>query len=222
MTDRSAINAARRGPAQEQQMSDPVLSASALMKTYGHHPVLCGVDLAVAPGLLVGIVGENGAGKSTLLRILAGELAPTAGTVHIRGKLGYCPQTIVLNEALTVAQHLDYFCAAYRLPTLKRADDLLERLKFQQYRPAIVGTLSGGTKQKLNLVLALMHDPTVLLLDEPYQGFDWETYLCFWDLAPDLRQRGCAVLVISHLFFDRERFDCLYQLQDGMLIPQTT
>jgi ABC-type multidrug transport system ATPase subunit len=201
-------------------MSDTVLSATALKKTYGRRVVLRSVDLAVAPGALVGIVGENGAGKSTLLQILAGELAPTGGTVRLAGRLGYCPQAVILNEALTVAQHLDYFAAAHRLPGLQRADELLERLNFQQYRPALVGTLSGGTKQKLNLVLALMHDPTVLLLDEPYQGFDWETYLRFWDLARDLRQRGCAVLVISHLFFDRERFDYLYQLQDGVLIPQ--
>lgn len=202
-------------------MSDTVLSATALSKSYGRRVVLRGVDLAVAPGLLVGIVGENGAGKSTLLQILAGELAPTGGAVRLAGRLGYCPQAVILNEALTVAQHLDYFAAARRLPSLRRADELLERLNFRQYRPALVGTLSGGTKQKLNLLLALMHDPTVLLLDEPYQGFDWETYLRFWDLARELRQRGCAVLVISHLFFDRERFDCLYQLRDGVLIPQT-
>jgi ABC-type multidrug transport system ATPase subunit len=63
-----------------------------------------------------------------------------------------------------------------------------------------------------------MHDPQVLLLDEPYQGFDWETYLRFWDLAADLRARGCAILIISHLLFDQQRFDALYQLQNGRLL----
>jgi ABC-type multidrug transport system ATPase subunit len=188
------------------------------MKSYGRRAVLRGVDLAVAPGLLVGIVGENGAGKSTLLRILAGELAPSSGSVQLRGALGYCPQTVVLNDALTVAQHLAYFGAAYHLSSLDRADDLLARLHFQAYRQALVGTLSGGTKQKLNLTLALLHEPAVLLLDEPYQGFDWDTYLRFWELAADLRARGCAVVVISHLFFDRARFDALYQLKDGALV----
>ena len=117
-------------------------------------------------------------------------------------------------------QHLDFFRAAYHLDSLQRADELVERLNFPRYRRALAGTLSGGTRQKLNLTLALMHDPTVLLLDEPYQGFDWETYLRFWDLATDLRARGCAVLVISHLFFDRDRFDCLYQLRDGLLVQE--
>ncbi len=199
-------------------MPEPVLTASLLTKSYGHHAVLRGIDLAVAPGLLVGIVGENGAGKSTLLRILAGELAPTRGAVQLRGALGYCPQTVILNDALTVAQHLEFFGAAYRLHTLDRADELLERLHFRDYRQAVVGALSGGTKQKLNLTLALLHDPALLLLDEPYQGFDWDTYLRFWELTSDLRARGCAVVVISHLFFDRERFDCLYQLKDGVLV----
>ncbi|MGH2344723.1 MAG: ABC transporter ATP-binding protein [Chloroflexota bacterium] len=203
-------------------MPGAALTAASLTKSYGRHVVLRDLNLCVAPGLLVGIVGENGAGKSTLLRILAGELGPTRGTVRMNGALGYCPQTVVLNEALTVAQHLDYFRAAYRLPTLTRADELLDQLNFRHYRQAVVGTLSGGTKQKLNLTLALMHDPAVLLLDEPYQGFDWETYLQFWALAQDLRTRGCTVLVISHLFFDRDRFDLLYRLKDGALARETS
>ncbi len=82
----------------------------------------------------------------------------------------------------------------------------------------MISTLSGGTKQKLNLILALMHEPAVLLLDEPYQGFDWETYLRFWELAEELRARGRAVLVISHLLFDQKRFDALYRLHDGALV----
>ncbi|HEX5503648.1 MAG TPA: ABC transporter ATP-binding protein [Thermomicrobiales bacterium] len=205
----------------EGRMPDAVLTASAIAKAYRRRAVLRGVDLRLAPGTLVGIVGENGAGKSTLLRILAGDLAPDRGTLRLRGALGYCPQGAVLNDALTVAQHLDYFRAAYRLPTLRRADELLERLNLERYRQAVVGTLSGGTKQKLNLTLALMHRPTVLLLDEPYQGFDWETYLRFWDLAAGIRDEGGAVLVISHLFFDRERFDRLYQLKDGVLAEES-
>jgi ABC-type multidrug transport system ATPase subunit len=98
---------------------------------------------------------------------------------------------------------------------------LVEKLAYQQYRHTTVTALSGGTKQKLNLTLALMHAPRVLLLDEPYQGFDWETYLRFWELASDLRSRGCAVLVISHLLFDQERFDALYQLREGRLHGMT-
>jgi ABC-2 type transport system ATP-binding protein len=201
-------------------MSQALLAAQGIAKTYGHvrrHQVLRDITLAVAPGTLVGIVGENGAGKSTLLKILAGELRPDRGRVALEGALGYCPQEVVLNDTLTVAQHLDYFAAAYGIRDLRRADELVERLAYQQYRHTTVATLSGGTKQKLNLTLALMHDPRVLLLDEPYQGFDWETYLRFWELAAALRARGCGVLIISHLLFDQQRFDALYQVREGRL-----
>jgi ABC-type multidrug transport system ATPase subunit len=179
--------------------------------------MLQGVSFELHPGTLVGIVDENGSGKSTLLRILAGELRPDAGTVQLSGSLGYCPQAVVLNDALTVDQHLDYFRAAYHLLDLERAAALVETLTYPQYRRATVGTLSGGTQQKLNLTLALMHDPSVLLLDEPYQGFDWETYLRFWEVAADLRARGRAILVISHLIFDQQRFDTIYRLTGGHL-----
>jgi len=201
-------------------MPELVLRVQDIHKSFGRRKVLQGVSFDVTPGTLVGIVGENGAGKSTLLKILAGELRPNRGQVFRHGKLGYCPQQVVLNDALTVNQHLDYFRAAYGLSELRRAEELIERLGYQRYRTAVVGTLSGGTRQKLNLTLALMHRPGVLLLDEPYQGFDWETYLRFWELTAELREQGCAVLVISHLFFEQKRFDELYHLQQGRVTQE--
>lgn len=198
-------------------MDESVLRVRDIEKSFGRHKVLQGVSFEVAPGTLVGIVGENGAGKSTLLKILAGELQPNRGQVVRRGALGYCPQQVILHESLTVNQHLDYFRTAYGMDDLGFAEGLIERLAYSAYRASVVRTLSGGTKQKLNLTLALMHRPQVLLLDEPYQGFDWETYLRFWAMADELRAQGCALLVISHLFFDQQRFDVLYQLQQGRL-----
>ena len=186
-------------------------------KSYRRRHVLRGVTLDLSPGQLVGIVGENGAGKSTLLRILVGDLAMDSGAVECDGVLGYCPQETVLHDAFTVEQHLRFFQVAYGLDNLDRPFQLLEILRCSQYRQARLGTLSGGTRQKLNLVLALMHDPQVLLLDEPYQGFDWETYLRFWELAAELRDYGCSILVVSHLAYDTARLDCLYRLNGGTL-----
>jgi ABC-type multidrug transport system ATPase subunit len=194
---------------------DDVVVARDVQKAYRRHRVLRGVDLSVPAGALVAVVGENGAGKSTLLRVLAGTLPADAGTVEVHGRLGYCPQEPVLNDALTVEQHLRYFAAAYRLTDLSRARELLDTLGFAGYRDRAVDELSGGTRQKLNLTLALIHDPDVLLLDEPYQGFDWETYLRFWDLVDALRERGRAIVVITHLVFEEERFDLLYELRAG-------
>jgi ABC-type multidrug transport system ATPase subunit len=132
----------------------------------------------------------------------------------VRGK---CPQDPVLNDNLTVDQHLRYFAAACRLPALDRAEELVRQLGYAQLRREAAGTLSGGTRQKLNLTLALMHDPDVLLLDEPYQGFDWETYLRFWDLVADLRARRKSVVIITHLVFEQDRFDLLADLSGGRL-----
>ena len=196
---------------------EPVLRIRDVHKSYRHRPVLRGVSLDLHAGRLVGIVGENGAGKSTLLRILAGDLAADSGVVERTGLLGCCPQDTVLHQAFSVEQHLQFFRAAYGINSLTRAFELLDQLNFSSYRNERVEALSGGTRQKLNLVLALMHDPQVLLLDEPYQGFDWETYLRFWDLAAALRDRGCAVLVVSHLAYDAFRLDTLYRLQAGVL-----
>jgi ABC-2 type transport system ATP-binding protein len=186
-------------------------------KAFRGRSILSGVEFELRPGELFGVIGENGAGKSTLLRILAGELAADRGDIIYAGTLGYCPQNIVLNDELTVEQHLRFFQRAYRLPGLLRAHELVERLGFDQYRGTRAGVLSGGTRQKLNLTIALMHDPDVILMDEPYQGFDWDNYLNFWDLAAELRDQGRTVVIISHIAHDIERFDRLRRLRDGRL-----
>jgi ABC-2 type transport system ATP-binding protein len=124
---------------------------------------------------------------------------------------------VVLDEALTVDQNVRYFQAAYGIASTGRAGELIERLGYTACRAQRAGALSGGTKQKLSLTLALMHDPPVLLLDEPYPGFDWQTYLAFWDMTGERRDRGTATVVISHLVFEQERFDRICPRRDGRI-----
>ncbi|APY90492.1 ABC transporter [Streptomyces alfalfae] len=193
------------------------MKVAGIHHAYGGRAVLRGVDMELPRGSLVGIVGENGAGKSTLLKILAGELRPDRGVVRHEGRFGYCPQQVILNDSFTVRQHLELFRTAYSLPDLRRAEEIMEALSFREYAGERVGALSGGTRQKLNLTLALIHDPDVLLLDEPYQGFDWETYVRFWQLAVQLRTSAQSVLVVSHLAYDVDRLDVLWRLKEGVL-----
>src|SRR5262249_36246924 len=194
-----------------------VLEASGIEKAYrrGVWPVrrrqqvLGGADLVLYPGEAVGLVGENGAGKSTLMKILVGALAPDAGSVTRVGRLGYCPQEPVVYERLTCDEHFELFGHAYGMaPAQERRSrrDLYEALGFERYAATRAGQLSGGTLAKLNLGLALLADPAVLLLDEPYAGFDFDTYLKFWDLVARRRAAGRSVLIISHFVTDEERF----------------
>ena len=213
-------------PPRSRQISDSgptppdgvLLRVRDVRKRYRSRQVLCGVNLDVSAGQMVGVVGENGAGKSTLLKILAGELAPDSGTVECHGLLGSCPQEVVLNPALTVEQHLVIFqTACGQKDALARGHELLEHFHCSKYRTERVGNLSGGTRQKLSLTLTFLQDPQVLLLDEPDQALDWENYLRFWQLADALRGRGRAIVAVSHIAHDVGRFDRLLRLGSGVL-----
>lgn len=206
--------------------SQPVMTASGVEKAYtrGIWParrsqaVLRGANLELLPGEVVGLVGENGSGKSTLMKILVGELAPDAGTVQHLGRLGYCPQEPVVYERLTCDEHFELFGHAYRMqPAEERTARrrLYDTLGFGRYATTRTDQLSGGTLSKLNLGIALLADPEVLLLDEPYAGFDFDTYLKFWDLVAERRAAGRSVLIISHFVIDEHRFDRIVQLHDG-------
>ena len=204
----------------------PVLSIEGVTKAFRSGPpwhrrrveVLRGASLDVRPGELVGLVGENGSGKSTLMQIIVGLLARDGGTLSVPGRLGYCPQQPLLWDKLTVAEHFELFAGAYELgedAAARSRDALLGELAFARYLTDRVEVLSGGTRQKLNLALALLHEPRLLLLDEPYAGFDWETYLRFWEMAERRRAAGMGLLIVSHLLAERERLTRIYELRDG-------
>ncbi len=182
--------------------------------------VLKGASLEVAPGELVGLVGENGSGKSTLMQIVVGLLKRDGGEVDRPDRLGYCPQLPMVWEKLTVDEHFQLYGRAYGLEDEQREDavgGLLEELQFAKYRTYRVEELSGGTRQKLNLAISLMHEPELLLLDEPYSGFDWETYLRFWEMSERRRDAGMGILIVSHLLAERERLDRMYELCEGRI-----
>lgn len=186
-------------------------------------PVLKGADVHLGPGEIVGLVGENGSGKSTLMKVLVGDLAADAGAVERTSSFGYCPQVPVLYERLTCAEHLDLFGAAYGLGVGDLAtsrERLYEELDFARFADARVEELSGGTRSKLNLALAMLHDPRLMLLDEPYSGFDWDTYQRFWTLTAQRRDAGASLLIVSHFIADEERFDRIYDLVDGRTVPR--
>ncbi|MBP1766686.1 MAG: transporter related [Candidatus Aminicenantes bacterium] len=201
-----------------------VVEARNVAKSFGRRRVLKDVSFSVGPGEMAGIVGENGSGKSTLLKTIVGLLSPSAGEVIVREKIGYCPQEMLVFDTLTVNENFAYFAAAYGLRSGPgengwRAQErfLLSRFGFSSYRDVPVSNLSGGTKQKLNLSLAVLHKPGLLVLDEPYSGFDWETYLHFWDYAAELKAAGRSFLVVSHFLHDRSKFDAVYELREGVL-----
>ena len=207
----------------------PVLAATGIEKSYrrGLWParhrtaVLRGADLTLHPGEVVGLVGENGSGKSTLMKILVGALVADAGSVTRSGRLGYCPQEPVVYERLTCDEHFELFGRAYRMtPDAQRRSrrELYAALGFERYAATRADQLSGGTLAKLNLGLALLADPQVLLLDEPYAGFDWDTYLRFWQLVAQRRTSGRTVLIISHFVADEDRFDRIVDLREGRTV----
>ncbi len=232
MGTRTAIPAtAEHAPAGGKSPGAPLLTATGIEKSYRHgiwparhaRQVLRGVDLELYPGEVAGLVGENGAGKSTLMKILVGALAPDAGSVTRAGRLGYCPQEPVVYERLTCDEHFELFGHAYGMtPAQERHSrrGLYAALGFERYAATRAGQLSGGTLAKLNLGLALLADPAVLLLDEPYSGFDFDTYLKFWDLVAQRRSSGRSVLIISHFVTDAERFDRIVTLRDGKAVPR--
>ena len=213
-------------PATGPATTTPVLAVGEVTKAFSSGPpwhrrrieVLRGASLEVRPGELVGLVGENGSGKSTLMQVIVGLLARDGGSVARPGRLGYCPQQPLLWEKLTVAEHFELFAQAYRLDdrvASNSRDGLLAELRFTKYLGYRVEELSGGTRQKLNLALALLHEPQLLLLDEPYSGFDWETYLRFWEMAERRRADGMGILIVSHLLAERERLTRIYELREG-------
>ena len=200
--------------AEPPSVAPPRLVVEGIGKTYRRRRVLDGVDLVVAAGEVVAVVGPNGAGKSTLLRICAGLESPDAGRVTVHGGLGYCPQQPALVDLLRAAEHFELVGAGRGLGREESRRAGLELAARLDWVPddRTVGELSGGTRQKLNVVLSALGDPAVLLLDEPYQGFDGESFLDFWEQVWHWRDEGRAVVVVTHRPEQLKRVDAVLDL----------
>lgn len=224
-------SAVSRPPTPPDGVSATVLDARGITKTYRRGvwprrrsvPVLRGADVLLEPGEVVGLVGENGSGKSTLMKILVGSLPRDGGSIRLSGRVGYCPQEPILYARLTCDEHFELFGLAYRLSAEEvetARGEIYQTLGFGRWSDARVEDLSGGTRAKLNLGLALLPNPEVLLLDEPYAGFDWDTYQRFWGMTQERRNAGGALLIVSHFITDADRFDRIYDLRDGKAVQR--
>lgn len=191
------------------------LSARGVGKRYRRRWVLKDVDLTVRAGQAAAVVGANGSGKSTFLNICAGLISATEGEVFIDGQIGLCPQTGGTLDFLRPDEHFVLLGAGRgltRAAARGSGHQLAANLQWDSRRGQQARQLSGGTRQKLNLALAALGDPEVLLLDEPYQGFDQGTYLDFWERVWHWRAEGKAVVVVTHLLEQLDRVDLVLDL----------
>ncbi|OLO82563.1 ABC transporter [Actinomyces naeslundii] len=181
----------------------------------GRRTVLSGINLTIRRGEVVAVVGANGAGKSTLLQLCAGLLRASGGSIERTPNFGYAPQLDSLAPLLTVDEHLRLFGAARgirRGRSVSTGHRLLTRLGWTARGDQIAGTLSGGTQQKLNVALAQLDAPDLLLLDEPYQGLDALAYEDLWALISAWRASGAGVLLVTHLLRDVDLVDRVVEL----------
>lgn len=190
-----------------------------LFQSYGRKTVLRGCSLTVQKGEMLGLVGENGSGKSTLVRSLLGFSRPSGGIFWVTPSVGYCPQENYLNRRITVAEHLAFMRQIYAVrhvldPGFMQM--LIEKLKIISFLHTRIDHLSSGTYQKVKFASALMHRPAMIFLDEPCDGFDWAMYLAFWDIMRLIKTGGSAVLMISHFLYDRQQFDRILELREGI------
>jgi ABC-2 type transport system ATP-binding protein len=201
----------------------PVVVTSGLTKQFESHLAVNHVDLEIAAGEVYGLIGPNGAGKTTLIRMLAKAEEPTLGSIYIcqqqllhdrpdpaiQKEVGYLPDDFPLYDELTVVDYLDYFGRLYYLrdPFLKqRIQDILELVDLQDKRNSLVGTLSRGMRQRLSLARTIIHNPKLLLLDEPVSGLDPIARIEYRETIKALQAQGMTILISSHILSDLESF----------------
>ncbi|TLN06661.1 ATP-binding cassette domain-containing protein, partial [bacterium] len=191
------------------------------------------VDLSVKGGEIFGFLGANGAGKTTTVRILCGLMMPTSGIAMVVGhdvvkepeevkqRIGYMPQAYGLYDDLTVEENLEFFGSVYRVPSderRKRADEILQLVRLEEFRKQYAGQLSGGMKRRLSLAVSLIHNPELLILDEPTAGIDPPLRRIFWEYFRQLNRRGVTFFINTHYMDEAELCDRLALISYGRLV----
>ena len=214
-------------------MSEPIISARALTKSYGDFQAVKGLDFDVAPGESFGLLGPNGAGKSTTMRMLSGVSTRTPGELRIlgmdptehgplvRNQLGIVPQQDWLDTDLNVVQNLVTYGRYFGIPrkvARERAEQLLEFVRLTDKRTAHIDDLSGGMKRRVTIARGLVNDPKVFLLDEPTTGLDPQARHVLWDQLYRLKERGTTLILTTHYMDEAEQLCDRLIVVDGGLI----
>ena len=206
-----------------------------LKKDFGHIKALNGVDLEIQEGEVFGILGPNGAGKTTLVRILSTLLKPSSGKVSVAGVtlpsedyklkklLGYMPQIPSLYEDLPARKNLEFFSSlhlynGHRENIQDKIEEILEFVELKDRQNDLISTFSSGMKQRLSLACALIHQPKILLLDEPTAGVEPRLKRVFWDYFRRLKQEGTTIIITTHQLTDAENCDRLALMKSGRVL----
>ncbi len=222
-------------PTQEKQSSstEPMVVIRQLVKRFGETQAVDNVDMTINVGETYGLIGPNGSGKTTLIRMLVGLTRPTSGTITIQGErmpsakiaphVGYMTQLNALYQDLTARENLEFFCSIYgmsRTIQRQRIQEMLERVDLAKRIDDVVGTFSGGMKQRLSLACALVHHPRLVLLDEPTVGVDPELRRSFWDYFLQLNKEGVTIIVSTHHLDEAARCTRLGLMRFGALLAE--
>jgi ABC-type multidrug transport system ATPase subunit len=214
-------------------MSEFVIDVHDLAKRFGSQRVVDGLTLRVRKGEICGFLGANGSGKTTTIRMLCGLLIPDGGhgtclgfdilsePLLIRRQVGYMTQKFSFYEDLTVFENLDLVASVYQMPNPHAAvEGIMNRMGLADRRDQLAGHLSGGWKQRLALAACILHEPKLLLLDEPTAGVDAKARREFWDLIHDMAGEGLTILVSTHYMDEAERCKRIVYLANGRIVVQ--
>ena len=209
----------------------PAIRVSGLAKSFGDKVIIRDFAIEVPRGAIFGFLGPNGSGKTTTIRMLCGLLTPDAGegtclgfdirreAGEIKRRVGYMTQRFGLYEDLSVRQNLEFIGRMYDVrPLTERTDEAIARFGFSQRQDQLAGSLSGGWKQRLALAACVLHEPQLLLLDEPTAGVDPNARREFWDMIHALAAEGVTVLVSTHYMDEAERCHRIAYLAGGKLL----
>jgi len=210
--------------------STPIIQTQGLSKRFGKITAVDNLDFQVQEGITYGLLGPNGSGKTTLIRLLLGILPPTSGQATVLGRrvpsqetrshVGYMPQATALYEELTLKENVSFYARLMGSLSEAQVDRAIELVDLVERARDPVTTLSGGMKRRASLACALVHQPSLLFLDEPTVGVDPQLRVQFWEHFRTLNDQGVTILVSTHVMDEAERCHRLGLLQNGRLLAE--
>lgn len=222
-------------PQPEKAPGSPVVVIHELVKQFGKLRAINNLSMTINAGETFGLIGPNGSGKTTLIRMMVGLMRPTSGSIRIMGEripstriaphIGYMTQLSALYLDLTARENMQFFCNVYGLRGKEqkgRIDEMLERVDLADRANDVVSKFSGGMKQRLSLATALVHHPSLALLDEPTVGVDPELRRTFWDYFAQLNREGITIIVSTHHLDEAARCTRLGLMRSGVLLAHDT